>query len=113
MANLSVWGTKNIRGDVTVTTGVNDTLTVDVDGINYTILINEKTYKTIRELHKSEFVDELNNAFISKGIPVEVKLGGALNDQGKVNYVVFVHKFNTGSEKIENFAGNMKALIFA
>ncbi|MGG0794864.1 hypothetical protein ABE137_12760 [Brevibacillus laterosporus] len=113
MANLRVWGTTNIRGNVTITTGVNDKLTVDVDGIGYTIILSGKAYKTVRELHKSEFVDELNNAFKSKGIPVEVKLGGALNDQGKVNYVVFIHKNSAGSEKIENFGGNMKSLIFA
>jgi hypothetical protein len=112
MANLTVWGTKNIRGEVVVTAGVNDTLTLDVDGVNYTVTLAPKTYKTLRELHWSEFVGALNTAFALQGIPVDVKLGGALNDDGKQSLVVFVHKFNTGTERIENFGGNMKSLIF-
>lgn len=104
-----LWGTKDIRGDVKITKGTNDTLTFDVDGNSYLITLEEGVYHTLREKHSSALVEALNDKVAQQTIPVDVLLGGALNDDGKVNYVVFEHK---SGGVIDNFGGTMKSLIF-
>lgn len=108
MAEL-VWGTKDIRGDVKITKGANDTLTFDVDGNSYSVTLDEGVYHTLREKHSSALVEALKEKVVQQTIPIEVMLGGALNDDGKVNYVVFEHK---SGGVIDNFGGTMKNLIF-
>ncbi|TVX86090.1 hypothetical protein [Paenibacillus agilis] len=104
------WGNVNIRGEVKIELGINDLLSFDVDGIPYSITLDTGTYVTVRELHTSEFVEALSQKVIAQQIPIDVLLGGSLDDQGKVNYIVFNHKNPNG--KITNFRGTMKSLIF-
>ncbi|EPY09416.1 MULTISPECIES: hypothetical protein [Paenibacillus] len=104
-----LWGTKDIRGDVKIMKATNDTLTFDVDGSSYTITLEEGVYHTLREKHSSALVEALKEKVMQQTIPIEVMLGGALNDDGKVNYVVFEHK---SGGVIDNFGGTMKSLIF-
>lgn len=110
LLNYVAWGTKNIRGDVLIETGVNDVLSLDVDGVPYNLVLDAGKYHTLREKHESELVDALNQKAIAQSIPIDIVLGGSLDDNGKVNYVVFGHK-NAGGT-IDNFRGSMKSLIF-
>ncbi|MDT8975030.1 hypothetical protein RQP50_02095 [Paenibacillus sp. chi10] len=108
MAEL-LWGTKDIRGDVKITKGANDTLTFDVDGNSYSVTLDEGVYHTLREKHSSALIQALSEKVAQQTIPIDVMLGGALNDDGKVNYVVFEHQ---SGGVIDNFGGTMKSLIF-
>ena len=83
-----VWGNQPLSPKVTIQSGVNDSLTVRIDGVDYTFTIPAGEYETSHELFTSELIGAVNDQLISLGFPFLVRLGGIHDDSPRTILVL-------------------------
>lgn len=97
---------------ITITAGVNDTLSFEVDGIGYSIVLQEGTYMTPRSANAdtSPLAMEINAKLNALNIPIIAGYGGFSGTHptlpGDVYSACLTFKGNVGS--ISNFGGSAR-----
>lgn len=77
---IRVWGNTQLAPERVVTAGTNDSLVINVNGVDYTITLDAGTYKSSHEHVTSLFVKHVNDKLVAAGCPVVAKAGGIHDD---------------------------------
>lgn len=111
-------GLPTLNPSVTITAGVNDTLTFDVDSTSYSITIPPGTYPVDWDNTTSLLRDAINNELLNAGAPVTARFiyykysppdGAGLRFEARQNGPYLL---SAGSHTLGNFGGNAKATLF-
>lgn len=89
MALTRIWGDRKLSPTVTIESGVSDTLTLEANGVPYTITLMPGAYEVSHELFTGELLlAEINFKLSSQNAPVTAKLGGIHWDNPKTVLVL-------------------------
>lgn len=118
-------GFPTLDPEITITTGINDTLTFNINSTTYSITINPGTYriddKGTEYNDNSPLLNELNSKFIDAGIPVTANLLYLRGDpplKGAVLRLTALSNIDNSSNLSEgnytfgNMGGNAKDTLF-
>lgn len=124
--NIKIDGYPTLNPGITITSGVNDTLTFEIDSQTYSITLSPGTY-SIYEPNQSglninsQFIKELNKQFTAAGAPVKAQflyLKEAPPLDGTVLTLIAssdqdgLYQLSNGNHTFGNFGGNAKDTLF-
>ena len=124
--NIKIDGYPTLNPGITITSGVNDTLTFDIDSQTYSITLSPGAY-TIYGPNQSgqninsQFINELNKQFTAAGAPVKAQFL-YLRDSPPLDGTVLtliassdqdgLYQLTDGNHTFGNFGGNAKDTLF-
>ncbi|MEK3702682.1 hypothetical protein MKY87_01040 [Paenibacillus sp. FSL R7-0198] len=77
---IRIWGNSHLAPQREVESGVNDIIVINVNGTDYTIVLDAGEYTSSHEHVTSSFVQHVNDKLIEVGCPVIAKVGGIHDD---------------------------------
>lgn len=124
--DIKIIGYPTLNPGITITSGVNDTLTFEIDSHTYSITISPGTYTIYApnqsdQNKNSQFIKELNKQLTAAGAPVKAQflyLRDSPPLEGTVLRLIAssdqegLHQLSNGNHTFGNFGGNAKDTLF-
>jgi hypothetical protein len=105
------FGTQSLHGTVTIQAGVNDSMTIDFNGFQFSITIPAGSYMSSYNTCESTLIPAINSALVSVSAPFKAILGGIVDGKGKV-VLAFEGNDHTALEPVNAVTGSAVATVW-
>jgi hypothetical protein len=103
-SGVRVWGNVPLTQNTKVKAGVNDSIVVKLNGVDYPITIDERDYQSSHTHVTSELVQHITGKLSAAGCPVLAKVGGIHDDNPRT--VLVIEAIDTSNTVTMEVSGN-------